>query len=370
MKRFTKMGVLAAAGAVGLSLAVPMSAAHADVAAGPGDIVGVGSDTAQYALDFFADGDTVGDAGWNSTNTGHRIVNFDASGDASGGATTGVTSVLRAGSKPITRPNGSGGGITAFLADNGPTKTINYVRSSRLPTKAEQDQATAQWGGMRVIQFATDSLQIATAASTNAPAGLSINDLVNIYDGTYLKWSDVPNYSGPAAGDTIIPTIPQAGSGTRNFFTADMQDAWIAMGNTGTMPLSNPNLQTVQEHDPKGITGQTNPADAIGAFSVGRVSLINGGYFGAAVQNTIKLLTGASPAGGASYNKSRGLYILIRESDIASTTPFLPTSPKNWANTLFVGTGNRMASPLSKNGVQAAGVTWGYSDLADAHTTP
>ena len=34
---------------------------------------------------------------------------------------------------------------------------------------------------LHVVQIATDSVQIVAASTTNAPAGLSINDLVNIY---------------------------------------------------------------------------------------------------------------------------------------------------------------------------------------------
>lgn len=359
MKRLSRLGLLTAASAVGLALVVPMGTANADVSALAGDVTGVGSDTAQYALDFLGDGTITGGAGFNSTNAGHRIFNFDASGDANGTLTAGATSVLRAGTKPVTRPNGSGGGITALNNDNGATKAINYVRSSRLPTAAEQATASANGtGGLHVIQFATDSLQIAKAATTNAPSVLSVVDLYHIYNGDYTTWSQVPGYSGPAPTATIVPTIPQAGSGTRNFFLADLTQAGVDNGLPAFTLRAD--VTVVQEHDPRGIvpTTGTDQPNRIGPFSSGRVSLLNGGYFGASLQNLVTLNTT-----GASYNVSRGLYILIRENDVNSTAPFLTGGTLNWSKTLFVGNTSFIARATSRPLLQAAGVTPAYQDL-------
>ncbi len=103
--------------------------------------------------------------------------------------------------KPTGRPNGSGAGIGALNADTGATEVINYVRSSRLPSPAEQTAATTNgWGGLHVYQFATDGLEMAVSqkVATDAPTSLPLSVLVNIYQGTYLKWGDIPGYSGPA----------------------------------------------------------------------------------------------------------------------------------------------------------------------------
>ena len=72
-----------AAGVMVLSLGVAMPTAFADAGLGPGkqDVVGVGSDTVQDAIDFLADGDYVFDAGYNAAGNKYRLINFDATAD-------------------------------------------------------------------------------------------------------------------------------------------------------------------------------------------------------------------------------------------------------------------------------------------------
>lgn len=351
MKTINKIGL----GVVGVLAIVlgQVAPAHADVAGQADDIVGVGSDTAQFGLSFLADGDVNGNTGFNNANLARRVVSFDSSGDANGGATTNATSVLRANSKPRTRPNGSGAGIAALNADTGTTKVINFVRSSRLPNAGEQTTAGLNgWGGLHVYQFATDGLQVAVsnAVTSNAPASLSVNDLVKIYDGTYTTWGQVPGYAGPAPTATIKPFIPQAGSGTRNFFTADLQAA-----NGGSAVTLASSVGAMQEHDPTLIKSDPN---AIAPFSLGRANLFNAAYFGAANQNQIKLLIGAG-----SYNVTRGLYVLVRESDVNSATPWQVGSTRNWVKTLFSGSTSWIARSANAPLIASAGVTPAYSDL-------
>ena len=50
---------------------------------------------------------------------------------------------------------------------------------------------------------------------------------------------------------TIIPVIPQTGSGTRNDFLADLK---AANGGVARDARRNPNPPTAEEHDPTGIT--------------------------------------------------------------------------------------------------------------------
>src|ERR1051326_4583175 len=137
MKTISKAG-LGAVGALVLTL-FQGSIAVADVQPQGADVVGVGSDTVQFGIDFLADGDVAGDAGFNATNQTRRAINFDATGDACGGVTAGATVVLRANSKPVGRPNGSGSGISALLTDTGATENINFVRSSRLPNATRSE---------------------------------------------------------------------------------------------------------------------------------------------------------------------------------------------------------------------------------------
>jgi ABC-type phosphate transport system substrate-binding protein len=375
MRKTTLIGVGlgAAIAALTTGLAVPASA---DVQPRSTDAVAVGSDTVQYVVDFGADGSPTGLSGYNSTNTARRVVSFDATADASGRAgyqrssTTALAStiVLRAGTPPVVRPNGSGAGITALLGDS--THKIDFVRSSRLPSPTEQATAagTAGFGaGIHVYQIATDGLQIAVnatgaAPATNAPASLSGGDLVNIYNGTYKKWSDVPGYAGPTPNDGIVPVIPQTGSGTRNDFLAS-----LAGFNGGTAITLGANVITSEEHDPTGVTGVTahtdvngfpvTNKDAIAPFSTGRDNLIDTGYFGTnPAPNTITLL------GGSSYILNRFLYILCRDADVTSTTPFQVGSTLNLAKTLFATQTSWYGKAANSGLFTAAGVTQAWVD--------
>jgi ABC-type phosphate transport system substrate-binding protein len=363
MKNISKAG-LGVVGALILILSQG-TVADADVQPQAGDIVGVGSDTVQFGMDFLADGDVNGHTGFNTTNQTRRVVNFDATGDACGAATANAVVVLRANSKPVNRPNGSGAGISALNADTGATEVINYVRASRLPSPAEQTTATNNgWGGLHVYQFATDSIEMAVSqkVATDSPSSLPLSVLVNIYQGTYLKWGDIPGYSGPAPLATIHPLLPQAGSGTRNFFLADLQAA-----NGGTAITLGTNVGAMQEHDPTLI--ESDP-DAIGPFSVGRAAVLNSGYCGAANQNVISLLTASG-----TYNVSRGLYFIVRQRDVADTTgsfgisyPWQVGGTKNWVQTIFSGATSWIARSSNAPLISSAGLIPAYSDLGLAHS--
>ncbi len=377
-----KLGV---AGAVAAALSFGVSSpAHADVQAQATDAVAVGSDTVQYVADFVADGTPGGLSGFNTTNA-RRIFTFDATGDASGRATyqngtstaLASTIVLRANSKPIIRPNGSGAGIATLLADT--THQIDFVRSSRLP-KATEQTAAASFGGIHVYRIATDGLQIAvnasgTSSSWNGPAGLSSAELINIYNGSYKRWSDLPGYTGTAGADAIIPILPQTGSGTRGDFLADLKTA-----NGGVDVALASTVRTSEEHDPNAISalaagtqsftdGTSAPytnKDALAPFSTGRDKLIDTGYFGTTpAPNQVFLLNGAAPDGNAatSYNLARSLYLLARQSDVTSTTPFLAGGTLNLVNTLF-GTATSQFGKVQSNALYtAAGVTRSWADL-------
>ena len=56
--------------------------AFADYAPTNKDVVGVGSDTLQYLVDFAADGDQLGDPGYNTAGNKFKLVDFDARADA------------------------------------------------------------------------------------------------------------------------------------------------------------------------------------------------------------------------------------------------------------------------------------------------
>lgn len=415
-----KVGVMAglvAAAATSLALATPASA---DTAARSGDIVIVGSDTAQNAVNFLLDTAPGVSGGYNNLGNNHRAFAFDATGDANGRAvydgtcgavnpSTGLgtfcdsttnqtpnllpgSAILRAGAGPVVRPNGSGAGVAALIADanGGPgydgltTGSIQMARMSRLPNTTEEGNCapTSACGGLHVYQIATDKLAIAsrsaTFGGTNAPSGLSAQELVSIYQCTTTKWNQLPGNSGGSA-NTIHPLIPQSGSGTRNFFLADLQAA-----NGGTAITLGSCVRTVEEHDPTGIYADPSPADAIEPFSTGKITLINHNYFsqgagyvgggslthGAYTPGFLTTLSGTPGDSNPVYNSTRGMYVVIRNPDLSITTPFQAGGTQNWAQTLISSSTSFFARSLTAGPeVSAAGFTQAWKDCGVNPTT-
>jgi len=370
---FKAGGAVLSIAALGLSFGAP---AYADIAPNSTDIVGVGSDTVQNIADFLADGDpTAASSGVNSTVSKNRLFTFDATPDANdragylNGSTSTVlkplnpTIVLRAGTSPVQRPNGSGAGINALLADHPSPFKINFVRSSRLPTVAEQNTAIANGfvGGLHVVKISTDALKIAVADTTHAPASLTALQLVDIYKCNTTNWTTVGGTSG-----TPIPLVPQSGSGTRNSFLADLQTA-----NGGVAVPLGACVQTVEENDPTSITGSSSPIDTIAPFSEGRDNLYNSGYFrdpatpfpGA----TTGLNAGIHMLGG--YVNNRGLYIVFRDADKNSATKWQPGSALNFVQALFLPGGTPyVASADGQAAIAAGGATPTYVDCGAGPT--
>jgi ABC-type phosphate transport system substrate-binding protein len=382
---------LGVAGAAALMLGLAAPSASADYAPSRNDVVGVGSDTVQYAIDFLADGDFLADAGYNGAGNKNKLVNFDATPDANarlayGAAGTGPncapgtgktpgtgnqntthtdtpcilnpTLVLRSGKVPVTRVNGSGAGKNAILADTTSPFQIDFTRSSStygtLPAGSPQ---------LDSIQLGTDNLAILSSSTTNAVA-LNTAQLAVIYScggtgtGGATFWDD-PRIGG-SSHTLIKPLIPQVGSGTRSTF----------LGAIGLADVSSAcNVATVEENDPEAIDASGSPADAIEPMSSGRLNLFKGllsdgtangkgGYF----QDPSCLFNVATPAAcvgaaktlnpnvrlwnqptdvpggslaGALYNAPRGLYVYFRHSDINSTKKFQSNAQLNWVRTLF-----------------------------------
>lgn len=287
MSRRRISAVLAGAVALGTLSAVPFAgAASAEPTFVPqaADIVGVGSDTTQFAMNFLADGATVGGAavaGYNAGRSSARLVSFDAAG-------TGLTPtvVLKQGDAAITRPNGSGAGKALLFNPSNPS--VNFARSSSSLSTAEIG------GGLFQVPFAVDGLKLAVrAAGSNAPAKITPTDLVHIYDGSITNWSAI----GGTAG-VIKPLIPQAGSGTRSFFLAQLQAA-----NGGVAVVLGGDVVETQEHSDVDIKDDAN---ALAPFSTGR----------AKTTPTVALLGGTAVGG---FEAKRALYNVFRQADLGAS---------------------------------------------------
>lgn len=229
------------------------------------DLVGVGSDTSQRALKLLADN-------YNAGSPAARIASFAATG---GGEITLPSGAIK-------RPNGSGAG-KALLYGAGNNADIDFARSSSGPSTAEVQ------AGLQNFPFALDTLVMAVSgsAASNAPASLTKDQIVDIYDGTVTNWSQVGGKDG-----LIKPLIPQAGSGTRSFFTSQLQAA-----NGGVAVTLAKSVAEVQEHDDTAIKNDPN---AVAPFSEGRAGLLG---------RTLRLQTG--------FRADRALYNVVRGTDLA-----------------------------------------------------
>ena len=271
-----------------------------------GDVVGVGSDTTQFALNYLADGHD-GVAGYNTAGTSGRLVTFDALGE---GLPAQIT--LREGTAPITRPNGSGAG-KALLYGAGNNVAVDYARSSSALSQAEVS------ANLQQLPFAVDGLRLAVrAAGSNAPATITPAQLVDIFDGTVTNWNQI----GGAAG-AIVPLVPQSGSGTRSFFLSQLKAA-----NGGVDVTLAPSVVETQEHSDADVKGNLN---AIAPFSTGR----------AKTAPTVKLLGGADKGG---FEANRALYNVVRQGDLASS----------WARAIF-GPAGFVCSEEARPLIEAAG---------------
>lgn len=283
--RTSLRGALAAAVA-GSVVALVASPAHAVYTPGPddpsftppvaADLIGVGSDTTQIAVDHVAEGATVDGeaiAGYNASHPNARIASY---------AATGGNQIPMPDGTEINRPNGSGAG-KALLYGAGNNPQIDFARSSSANSSAE---TTA---GLQAFPFALDSLQMAVSdqVESNAPDTITPAQIVDIYEGDITNWSAIGGTNG-----TIAPKIPQAGSGTRSFFTGQL----TAMNNGTPVTLAG-TVAEVQEHD---ATPIQNDPNAIAPFSIGRANLLPAG--------TLQLLTG--------WKADRAVYNVVRGTDI------------------------------------------------------
>ncbi|MCX5410511.1 substrate-binding domain-containing protein [Streptomyces sp. NBC_00059] len=238
----TSVRIGAAAGAAALGLGIMAPVASADPS-GYRVLAGVGSDTTQDV------GNALGDA----VDGGTLIASYDATGSA--------TIQTRSTGCVIPRPNGSSNGITALnnSVDNA-TGCIDFARSSRGPAAAGTD--------LTFIPFAEDQVTVAVRSDSalNNNLDLTTTQLKDIYE------CNLTTLNGVA----LTPLLPQAGSGTRSFFLAEIGNPAV-----GTC------VGTMQEHN--GV--ELDSAGDLAPYSVAQYNAQVGGAVddrhGATVLGTI-----------------------------------------------------------------------------------
>jgi len=381
-------GVLAAAAITAGAIAP----ANADLAPRKNDVVGVGSDAVQNAIDFLADGVTLNGKkypGYNATAKKFLLDDIDASGDANGGTTPNATVTLQAGTSPVRRPDGGGAGVAALIADGASGKDndlIDFARSTTPLTAAQETQAQANLGTyLDWVTLATDTDYIATTTASHAPSVLTPADVLAIYTGKVKTWSDLATFrqteAGASslspwtpdpswAGDTIIAFYPQNGAGMQTVF---LNGLTAANGGTkvGTTNLGSNALQ-VKQNDPttlldpsKAINPSTGAsygfaadqaADVIVPIPQSKYNLFQAGYYqdGSKVysaapgsQSTIGNTGWKLQTSAGSFSQQYEFDIFFRAKDLTAKAAWQPGSKLNWVQTLFYNT-SQYANPSYK----------------------
>jgi phosphate transport system substrate-binding protein len=299
------------------------------------NLVGVGSDTIQDVMNQIAI--TVG---------GGIIGSYDAVNPAT--ATAGDIISPKPGCT-MTRPNGSGQGLAALRASLNPNTTagqladrpeagcVDFARSSSGPGSADKSVN----GALVYVPFALDAVAPATGPAT-AVTGSDPAQATNITHADQFTLADLGTLYANCApvtegGVTYTPDgtttdathqpihlyVPQAGSGTRNFWLQT-----LGISTSGSLPpcvhdhvtINGQSVQ-VEEHDG---TVFANDADAFGPFSIAQWVAQRNGHHERRHNAVLHSLNGTAPltAGGAlntSYPITREVYNIVSYARVTST---------------------------------------------------
>lgn len=279
------LGVSTAAFAVGPTAAAEDPNLSGNAAAPATQLVGVGSDTTQ-------------DVVYGLSQSIPAIQSWTATGGLTGGSTT---LTYRSGLN-IARPNGSGAGYKALTDSIGLTAAGNAKAGDVDFARASGKQGVAASGTTGIttdIPFAIDAMSVAVPAGspfllTNSGAGLTIQNIVDIYAGTVnevntstgaLQAETTPG-TADAGFEAIQAFLPKPGSGSRQFFLGQLStqnangiplgsNKGDSFGSTSAPAAGAPYVGSktpagadVQEHDATVLTSSfPTPVAAIAPFS-------------------------------------------------------------------------------------------------------
>ncbi|GAA0995174.1 hypothetical protein [Subtercola frigoramans] len=255
--------VVAVAAALGVAVAgIAFSAPAAYAEPVSNSYVLVGSDTLQDAVNALANGTSISGASVRVTASGSSIGSYDAFGSTS-------IQVKPAG-PTFGRPSGSGDGVKALSRSidganwvkNGLTKSItgqvDLARSSSGPSANPT-------GPLLYTPFSRDAVSYAYkfGAGVTSAAGidtLSSADLTSLYNGTLTS----------VGGVTVVPRLPQDGSGTRKF--------WVGALGVGNSPAGVPDAATttLQENDATQLTPAANTIQIVPFSAASWIAQSNG----------------------------------------------------------------------------------------------
>jgi ABC-type phosphate transport system substrate-binding protein len=240
--------------AIGPASADPVTGAGKAVTPKAYDLVGVGSNTIEYLLDQLS-------VDYNGAQKVHNATHpFIYSWDATNPKTGAIGDLIstKSGCAKIARPNGSGSGITALM-DNAkdPKAKSDYCIDFSRSSSGRSTQPSGK-GGVLFVALAKDAVSYARLTTGSyAPKNLTTAQLRAIYLCTDTTWGSV----GGTKGKKIEPVLPQASSGTRAFFLAQ-----IGVTTPGKCVYTNNSLE---ENEGTAKVFQKNK-NAIVPFSVGK----------------------------------------------------------------------------------------------------
>jgi ABC-type phosphate transport system substrate-binding protein len=314
IKKIIAMSTVAGVALAGLAFASSASAEPVS-----NSYVLVGSDTLQDSTNALVNGSSKSGANVRVTYNSSTLGSFDAFGTAA--------IQTRPNGPFFGRPAGSGAGVTAlrasitgvgYAAANNATPSTKIVGQVDIARSSSAPGANANANGLLLyVPYARDAVGYAYKGGTAAWANIPAAQLKQIFDGTLTSIDGV----------AITPRLPQAGSGTRNFFLG-------ALGYSGTTAPGVSDIGNVTaENDANAITaGQIIPfsaaswiAQANGATGTNSTTSA-GAAFGSPITST-PAFTGTAPAlvpsapFYANGTFGRDTYLVVERARVTSGNP-------------------------------------------------
>lgn len=300
------VAAVVACGLAMISLGAVAGAASADPVGTPAlrALAGAGSDTTYNVMNGLSEVITIDGV--------KQIASYDPIP-----STSLISPKAAANCQNLTRPNGSTAGRNALIASLTPGNAIegcyDWARSSSLSLSA----VASATGGLTYIPFGVDAFTYAVAKDSAIPRDLTLNDVKSIYK------CEVPEYQ---------PYIPQAGSGTRQYWLQQMGLTEQTILSTYTCVKDVKNGSIIQEHDGRVLT----KSNEIAPFSIA-----NFVAQGAGVQTDLRGIADLGNMDAKSSLNPTTTSTLKRDVYNIIPTTKLTTAP--WS-TVFVGSSSLVCS--------------------------
>ena len=234
-------------------------------------------------------------------------------------------------------PNGSGSGRTLLRTPTDPLfNDVAFARSSAAAGTADIA------AGEIPLPFAVDKMVSAVSPTGPAPASLTGQQILRIYNGTYTNWTQVGGKDAP-----IHPYLPKSGSGTQQIsfvFLASLDGVTEAPGADNDPTSHSAALPDLAGSGPRDHGRELEHRKRPTSRSTTRRSLRPTPTRSSCSPTPVRRLANSKAPilrieGG--WSEDRELYNVVRGKAItgATTTPFLYGSDSNVLEGIFSNTG-------------------------------